>query len=165
MSKHAITVLIVALCILAVMGGLLAAYTQLAHEDFEENITVSKEGRTTSTVEVNNLVLYPATSRTYTVHLRCKASGTYHISLSYEEKNNGGLKPFVNVTVKAGGQTQWSGTLEDLLAGNATPTFSGELQEKDSFDVQIIYEMPGEVGNEAQDTFADFDVHFTIEKE
>ncbi len=165
MSKLATTILVAALCLLAVMGGLLAAHVQMAHEDFEENITVSKEGTTTSTVAVHDLALLPAASRTYTVHLRCKASGTYRILLSYEEKANGGLKPFVNVTVRADGEIVWNGTLQELLDGNTCPTFSGELQEKDSFDVQITYDMPQEIGNEAKDTFADFDVHFTIEKE
>lgn len=165
MSKLATTILVAALCLLAAMGGLLAAHTQLAHEDFEENITVSKEGTTTSTVEIHDLALLPATSRTYTVHLRCKASGTYRVSLAYEEKANGGLKPFVNVTVKAGDEIMWNGTLQALLNGKTIPGFSAELQAEDPFDVQVIYEMPQEVGNEAKDTFADFDVHFTIEKE
>lgn len=165
MSKLATAGLVVALCLLAAMGGLLAAYTQLAHEDFEENITVSKEGTTTSTVAVHDLALLPAASRTYTVHLRCKASGTYRVSLVYEEKENGGLKPFVNVTLKAKDEIVWNGTLQALLDSDVNLNFLAELQAEDAYDVQITYDMPQEIGNEAKDTFADFDVHFTIEKE
>lgn len=165
MSKLAIRILIAALCVLATMGGILAAYVQMAHEDFEENITLSKEGATHQTLSVQNLTLYPATSRTYTVHLRCKASGTYRILLDYEEKNDGGLKPFVDVTVRVGGRDAWRGTLAELLDGEVIPTLTGELQAKESFDVQVVYTMPEQVGNEAQDTFSDFDIHFIIEKE
>ena len=139
--------------------------TQIAHEEFEENITLSKEGATNATLCVQNLTLCPSTSRTYTVHLKCKASGTYRILLDYEEKNDGGLKPFVNVTVRVGGEDAWQGTLAELLDGQTVPTLTGELQAKEPFDVQVIYTMPEQVGNEAQDTFSDFEIHFIIEKE
>ena len=160
MSRLGITVLIVSLCVLAATGGLLAANTQIAHEEFEENITLSKEGATNATLCVQNLTLCPSTSRTYTVHLKCKASGTYRILLDYEEKNDGGLKPFVNVTVRVGGEDAWQGTLAELLDGQTVPTLTGELQAKEPFDVQVIYTMPEQVGNEAQDTFSDFEIHF-----
>lgn len=165
MSKLGITVLVVALCVLAATGILLAANTQMAHEDFEENITVSKEGTTTDTVEVNNLSLYPTDSRAYTVHLKCKASGTYGILLDFEEKRDGGLKPYVDVTIKADGKTVFVGQLAALLSGESTPQFSGELSGERPFDIEIIYTMPREVGNEAQNAFADFNVNLTIEKE
>ena len=79
-------------------------------------ITVKENGVTESILEVRDLKLNPTESMEYDVNLLCDASGMYHISLDYNETEDGGMKPFVDVTVKVGGEQVYEGKLEELSA-------------------------------------------------
>ena len=154
----------IAILVLALASAILAFYIWYAHITFEEGITVSADGVTEAVVEVRDLSLVPAQSKEYTINLICKATGGYHISLIYEEKIDGGMKQFVNVTVKLGDREVYRGSLSGLLNGEEVIQFDGELEEKEPLPVTVIYEMPTSIGNEAQGTYADFDVRVEILK-
>ncbi len=143
---------------------MLITFLGKAKEDFPENITVSEDGVTESILAVRDLKLCPTESKEYSVNLVCAASGSYHISLDYEEKKNGGMKPFVDVTVKFNGEVVYEGELAALLDSGELIQFEGELHAEEPLVVSICYLMPYDVGNEAQGTYADFDIHLKIEK-
>ena len=167
MKNRSVNMLIVALLLLAALSVTLFVFLADAKEKFPKEITVDADGVSETVLTVRDLHLNPTESREYSINLFCAASGMYDVSLDYEETVDGGLKHFVNVTVKADGVTVYEGALSDLLNGTATVCFNGELREKRTQEplvLTITYHMPRSVGNEAQGTYADFDVNLKIVK-
>ena len=164
MKIKSISMFAFSLVLLLLMSTMLTFYMIYAHETFEEGITVSENGVTEAVVEVRDLNLAPSESREYVINLVCKASGGYHITLEYEEQLDGGLKQFVNVAVRLGEETVYEGRLSKLLSGEEKIQFDGVLEEKTPLPITVIYEMPVSIGNEAQGTYADFDVRLKILK-
>ena len=74
------------------------------------------------------------------------------------------MKHCVDVTVKSDGEVVYKGNLVELIDGKKTIEFDGELYAEDPVVITVCYEMPRNVGNEAQGTFADFDIRLKIEK-
>lgn len=164
MKNKNINMLIVGLLLLGLMAVMLIVFVGKAKEDFPKNITVSESGVTESILSVRDLKLNPTESKEYSINLVCAASGSYHIYLDYEEKKDGGMKPFVNVSIKFDNELVYEGGLAALLDGGVVIQFEGELNSNEPLVVSICYLMPYNVGNEAQRTYADFDIHLRIEK-
>ena len=164
MKNRSINMLIVALLLLAALSVTLITFLTKAKEDFPKEIRVNADGETETILAVRDLKLHPSESKRYDVDLICAASGSYYISLDYEEKTNGGMKPFVDVTVMCGDVVVYRGNLAALLDADVQIQFLGELHEKEPLPISVIYEMPRETGNEAQRTSAEFDICLKIKK-
>ena len=164
MKNRSINILIVSLLMLGLMAVMLILLVDKAHDDFDDNITISKNGETEKTLSVSGLKLVPTESREYSVNLVCLASGAYAVTVDLEEIEDGGMKHFVDVVLKVDGECVYEGTLLSLLDGNEIVQFDAELFEKDPVVLTFSYTMPYHVGNEAQGTTADFYVHINIKK-
>ena len=164
MKNKSINMLIVAFLLIALTAVMLIVFLDTSKDEFPKKITVSENGVTESVLPTRDLRLNPTESREYCVNLICAASGKYEITLDYEEKLDGGMKPFIEVTVKADGKTVYEGGLLELLDSDKTISFEGELHEKKPLPITISYHMPRDVGNEAQRTYSDFNVHLKIKK-
>ncbi len=164
MKNKSINILIVAFVLLSLLAVVLIVFIKDTREGFEENITVSADGVTETTLEVRDLTLVPTDKKEYSVNLVCAATGTYDVSLSYDETLDGGMKNFVNVLVTYDNKLAYDGRLVDLIDNSHIIEFECELTAKTPVVVKISYEMPYEVGNEAQNTYADFDVKLKLVK-
>lgn len=164
MKNKNINMLIVAFLLLGVMSVVLTFFIGKAKEDFPKNIEIKENGITEGILTVRDLKLNPTESKEYSVNLVCAASGSYFIFLDYEETKDGGMKQFIDVTVKFDGEVVYEGGLDSLLDGDDVIELEGELSATEPLVITICYLMPYSVGNEAQGTYADFDIHFKIEK-
>lgn len=164
MKNKSANILIVSFLLLGIMSVLLIIFMGNSKEDFENNITVEADGVTEKVLAVRDLKLNPTESKDYSINLVCSASGSYLISLNYEEKSDGGMKSFVDVTIKRNSEVIYTGSLAELLDNGILIEFEGELQATTPLVLTITYLMPINVGNEAQGTYADFEVHLKIEK-
>lgn len=163
MKIKSINILLVSICLLGIMAVMLSVFLTKAHNDLRESITVSANGVTQKTLEINDLTLIPTQKKEYQISLSCEASGTYDLTLEYDEKLDGGMKDFVNVTVRCNGVDVYRGGLASLLDGENV-TFDAYLTKNDPTVIAFTYEMPAEVGNEAKGTAADFNINLMIEK-
>ena len=164
MNKKTVFIIISALLMLGLMASMLILLVMNAHEDFSKNIKVREDGVTEDVFTVRDLRLSPNQSKEYEVDLVCDASGAYNITLEYEEKQHGTMKHYVDVVVKANGETVHEGKLSSLMDKHEIVSFDGNLFAKKPLTVTVIYTMPYEIGNEAQGTSADFNVHLKITK-
>lgn len=164
MKNKNINMLIISFLVIAAFSIMLIIYVGTAKSDFSENIKVSQDGVTEDILTVRDLRLNPTESKEYSVNLVCAASGTFAFDLNFEEKTDGGLKPFINVTITADGNVVYQGTLKDLIDNGLTTSFIGELHAKEPLVLTFHYEMPREIGNEAQGTYSDFDIRIKVEK-
>ena len=159
--------LIVALLLLALMAVAIIVFLEKAHDDYPNDITVVEDGVTESILPVRDLMLNPTESKEYSVNLYCAASGSYNVYLDYEETEDGGMKHFVDVTIRANDTVVYEGKLDKLIDDpDEIVQFAAQLKakDKDPFVISITYLMPREIGNEAQGTYSDFDIHITIKK-
>ena len=164
MKNKSINMLIISFLVITAFAVMLIIFVGTAKRDFSENIKVRQDGLTEGVIPVRDLRLNPSESKEYSVDMVCAASGTFAFELSYEEKTDGGLKQFINVTITADGAVVYQGSLQDLINNGLKVNFKGELQAKEPLVLTFHYEMPREIGNEAQGTYSDFDVHIKVEK-
>lgn len=165
MKNRSLNILIVSLLLLVMMSVMLVVFLKKAHDDFPKDVTVSENGVTESLLKVRDLMLNPTESKEYSVNLYCAASGSYYVYLDYEERENGGLKPHVDVTVKANDMIVYNGKLQNLIDDpSETIEFEGQLRAKEPLVLTFTYLMPRDVGNEAQGTYSDFDIIMKIKK-
>ena len=166
MKNKSLNMLIVALLIIAAMSVMLFVFLDDAHDSFRDDVTVSANGVTEKILNVRDLKLLPTEKNEYSVNFYCAASGLYGMTVDYVEKKDGGMKDYVNVTVLFADEVVYTGRLSELLdeKKDVLVNFEGQLHEVKPMTVTFIYEMPGNVGNEAQGTWADFDVCFKVTK-
>ena len=163
MKSKSITLLIFSFLLIGTMAVMLNVFLVQAHDDFRKSVKVGDEGIAEETVTVRGLSLSPTQSQEYEISMSCAASGSYDIALDYEETQDGGLKHHVIVSVYTGGERIYNGLLLDLLDNDTVVEFVGYLDDEPLI-IKVIYEMPYYIGNEAQGTFADFDVHINVKK-
>lgn len=164
MKNKNINMLIVALLMAGIMAVMLFVFIDGAHDEFGENITVDANGATETVLEVRDLQLIPAQKSEYSVNLVCEASGDYYVYLDYLEEKDGGMKPFVLVTVSCDGKELYKGGLKELLDTDLIIEFEETLEADEPRVITFRYEMPYETGDEAQGTYADFNIKLTINK-
>lgn len=163
MTKKMMIVLLTLIAVAAAVAVGLAAYVLSARGKLKKTIRVNAEGVTEETLAVSDLSLLPGESVTYTLSLVCAAEGDFYVRLIYTEKEDGGLKDFVNVTVGAEGNDPYTGSLKELLAGE-TPCLTLVLEREEYRDVTITYTVPEETGNGMQGAWADLSLTVQIER-
>ena len=164
MNKKTVFIIISALLMLGLMASMLLMLMMKAHENFPKNIKVREDGVTEDVFAIRDLQLCPTESKEYEIDLFCDASGDYNITMAYEERKQGTMKHYVDVVVKANGETVYQGKLSKLIDGKEIVSFDGTLLAEHPLTVTVTYTMPYETGNEAQGTSADFDIHLKIQK-
>ena len=141
----------------------LIAYN-LSQSELQKTISIKGDGVTTDRIEVRQLLLHPGETQEYTVTFKSELEGEFAISLDYCETRDGGMKPYVNAVISSGDRVLFNGALETLLQKNRTVHFDAELNPKDPLTITLCYSMPENIGNEAQATFAEFDIIVTVER-
>ena len=164
MKNRSINMLIVATILFTLLAIMLLFFLMDADRSFEGDITVNEYGVTETVIPIRDLTLTPGVQKDYDVNVFCKATGSYHVTIDYEEKVNGGMKYFVNVRILADGEQIYQGPLTELIDNELTLIFDAELDDKRPTILTFIYEMPVETGNEAQGAFSDFDITVKIKK-
>ncbi len=162
-KTKSINLLMVALLLTSILSGCFLFYITGEETKLSETITVSVDGVLNETLTVEDLEINPGEEREWNIFLKSHVGGEFETSVSFEELADNGLKQFVDVAVYYNDQTVYDGTLTDLLSGN-TVSFNNELDESNSNVLKIIFKMPIETGNEAQNTTADFYVKVEIAK-
>ena len=155
--------MIVGLVLLAFMSISLIFFIARAHDQFHNDFAITVDGVTEKTLKVPSLQLVPGSEKEYDVHVKCEATGLYQVEVFYYEKNDGGLKNFVNAVMMLGDERVHEGALLELIGGEPVK-FDWTFREDEEMTLTIRYEMPDEIGNEAKNTSAGFDVKIKITK-
>lgn len=163
-KNRSLNMLIVGILLLCAISIVLAVFLYEAHGEFDDRIVVTEDGVTETIVPVRDLMLVPTETKEYSVDFYCAASGTYEFDVSYNEIEDGGMKNFVNVTLTFDDEAIYQGPLAELLDTDKVIEFDGYLNDDDPVRVLFSYEMPYEIGNEAQGTWSDFNILFAIKK-
>ena len=163
MKSKSFGIMIIGLALLLIMSIVMLLFIVRAHERFHSDLAITVDGVTEKTLTVPSLQLVPGSQEEYDVHVKCEASGLYEVEVFYYEKQNGGLKNFVNAVMTLGDERVHKGALRDLIDGEPV-RFDWTFEEGEAMTLTISYEMPIEIGNEAKGTSAGFDVKIKITK-
>ncbi len=125
-------------------------------------IVLNEEERTELSVSLTDM--HPGQTQSYTIRLRAKEGESYTVNMAFVSSGADSMAPFVDVEVSVGGQKVQSANLKDCLGGEAV-AFPTSFEGGRTVDVQVTYSMSAEVGDEAQNTTADFRIVLTAERE
>ena len=136
----------------------------LVTEEERNNIKVELDGGETEVLEFEALRLVPGSQCEYTITLKNGNTDQYNLTLDFKETEEKTLKRFACVKILANGEVLF----DDLLAtafeqdGILLPVDFGENRNT---ELKIVYYLPLDVGNEAKNAEAIFDLQLTVSDE
>lgn len=162
MKKNIDNILLICISVAIVIAAVFSVYLLLTASD-RRLIRLEIEPEGTYMVSFENLGLIPGEPVGYTLVLEDELSENYHVSLQFvehEESEEATLKCFTYVTIEVDGETLCHQLLEELFQGEQID-LSVDLSQKKEKKISIRYYMPEDVGNEAQNAEAKFDLLIT----
>ncbi len=151
----------VCIMILVIIVECIIAITLAFNSGKDSNIDVNiKEGET-SIVEFEKLGLIPGESTEYKINLSTEAGTTDCIYINFDETQDSPLKDFVKAKISINGEVICDELLSVLFNADDI-TYAVDLNSADC-EIVIVYYMPLEVGNEAENAEAWFNLLVTAE--
>ena len=157
-------IVMIAISVLMLTGVGLAAWT-LATEDERSNIKIDLSEGKTETVEFEGLSLVPGESCEYAMELKGDYAEIYDVSLDFVDKDKDmTLKYYARVKIMLGDEVVCDELLADVFE-NDDIVLDVDLTEKKSTELKIVYYLPIEIGNEAKNAEAVFELQITASNE
>lgn len=163
-KNKSIWVLIISFIVVAFISIAIIFNNLDARSEFTNSVKIDGSGYAEKEIEVRNLQLHPNESKSYTIEVAPEFGGDYEISINYQEIKDGGLKEFVTVSFSVDGKQVQSSSLKSLLDSKSSIVILQNFSEDKPLKLTVTYIMSYEVGNEAQGTYADFDVTLIFDK-
>ena len=154
MSKIIIARLLLSVLSLFILCGSFITTYVLLETDSDSTVEVRISENEPTIVEFESLGLSPGEKCEYTVELYVDALEPIGISLDFKELYESPMKNYVYVSIEVREETVYRSLLADCLDGEEIIL---DYEELDG-NFKIIYSMPSEVGNEAQNTDAHFEL-------
>lgn len=159
--NKALKILIITASVITVLCLCVAMYLLL---DDGRLIQVELDGTENQSVRFERLGLVPGESCEYTLRFTGKAD-RYALKLVFSETEaSQTLKNYVCVRISADGETLCDSLLSDVLCGDGIELFA-DFTSKAKKDVKVVYCIPSDVGNDAQNAVADFELLITASEE
>lgn len=149
--------------VLIVIGIAVMAWVLITDGD-RSAIEVQISDGKTETVEFEALGLVPGERCEYNITMRAESSDIYDLTLDFVETGESTLKNFARVKIVANGDILCDELLATVFENDAI-LMSVDFRENRNTDLKIIYYLPAEVGNEAKNTEAEFELLITASNE
>jgi hypothetical protein len=145
--------------VLILIGVAIMAYFLCVSDSegsFELNLTANGKKK----VEFDELFLIPGEQREYTISLRSDLDGQYTLAFDPVEEGDKTLKYYARVKMEIDGEVICDKLLTDFFDDDPI-LLQCYLTNDEAYDVKFTYYMPIEIGNEAENASADFDIIIT----
>ena len=158
-----VRILLVIGSLLLVIGVILMAWSMWLKPD-PNVIKVSLTDGETRPIKFEGLGLVPGQSCEYTIKLNADIEGTCDLTFDFDETEEKTLKHYARVKIVANETTLY----DELLAtafeseGIVIPV---DFDKKSNTELTVVYYMPIEVGNEAKNAAAVFELKLTATNE
>lgn len=132
----------------------------LATSDERNVISVKLDEGKSETIEFESLALVPGDSCEYNIKLKRDGAAKYDLHFDFVEIEDMTLKNFARIKILSGGDVVY----DDLLAKafqNSDIVLPVDFKEKTNTDISVVYYLPLEVGNEAKNAEALFELQLT----
>ncbi len=132
-------------------------WKRMQSQSFASEKTIRLDETEQTEMEVHLSGLCPGDSTSYTLHLKAREGEDFSVLMSFDKSGASNLAPFVDVEICLQGEKIDGGKLSEYLNGKIV-TFPTRFDGGSQIDVEISYSMGLEVGDEAQNTTADFSI-------
>ena len=164
-QKHFVRVLLVVLSATILIGvAIMWYFLHLSSDKGTIRLDITANG--VKNVEFEGLGLIPGEEKVYNVALRSDVPEDYAINLAFVENSEtiNHLKKYVYARLQVGDTVICDALLSELFEGDALTIYS-HLSKTEGCDLVITYYMPKEIGNEAENTTANFVIAVSTVKE
>ena len=151
------------LAVMILIGIALLIYTHFAL-DRDDVIRMDLEDEDGGTVQFEDLCLLPGESSEYTLLITNKLKNEFNTVIKFTEKEDGTLKNFAHVKIEKGDEVIYDELLSDAFSDDGI-TLPVKYGKKNSVKLKVTYYLPSEVGNEAENAEAVFELQVTAGKD
>lgn len=125
----------------------------------ESNTTVTINENETTTLKVDLNDIYPGKEAAYTINIYTKVDNGLNISLTFDDEiNKGDLQKYLDINFSSE-FVSISKPLDDVLSNKEKFDMGQDIKH-----ISIVYSMPLTIGNEAQNSFADFYINLNAKR-
>ncbi len=163
MSKRASYILILSVVAVTIAVLVFGMISFSSGKKFADEKTVVIGENTQTEMEVSLTGFYPGASKSYQIHMKANKGDKFKVTMDFEKTGEGSLAKFVDVEVIVDGEQADKAKLAEYLDGREI-SFSAEFEDTKTVEVEIVYSMATTVGDEAQNTAADFDIKLSSER-
>ena len=163
MTKNMIARIITIAASVLMLIGVAFLTWMLVTEIYRNNIVVNLSDGKTEVIEFDGLGLIPGESCEYEIKLKGEHSREYSLDLDFVEGESMTLKNFARVSILSGEEVVYDELLANAFANDIV--LNVDLKEDKNTSLKIVYYMPIEVGNEAKNAEANFELLLTASNE
>ncbi len=163
MVKNLSRIMMLLVSVLLIGGAVLLIWLTTT-EDERNVMKVNLNSEETKAIHFENLSLIPGESCEYSISMQGERAKSYDVRLNFAETEEKTLKNFARVTITVNEET----VCDELLATafeREDIGFSVEFEEEKTIDLKVTFYMPLDVGNEAKNAEALFDLLITASNE
>ena len=160
----ALRVALIVTCVLILIGVTILMWMMLT-EDERNNIEVYLSDGKTQAIRFDDLDLVPGDSCEYEIALKSEFAKKYDLILDFADlAEEGTLKNFVRVKIMADDEAVCDELLADVIA-NDDLVLPVDFKENKNTKLKVVYYLPLEVGNDAKNAEALFELRLTATNE
>ncbi len=132
-------------------------WKRMQKRSFSNEKTIYLNETEQTEMEVHLSGLCPGDNASYELRLKAIEDAAFDIVMSFDETGASSLAPFVDVEIRLQGEKIDGGKLSEYLEGKLV-SFSTRFDSTTQINLEISYGMGLDVGDEAQNTTADFSI-------
>lgn len=160
MNKSKLMSIILVVISILIIIGVILMWWMLTHQGERSLYNVELDIGQTVSIPFKDVSLLPGDEVEYVIRLDKSSDDAYDLVLDFVERGETTLKKFARVELYVDGELIGDTLLENALDGGAF-VIPVDFSEHDSTKIKIVYSLPIEVGNEAKNATAAFDLVFT----
>ena len=164
MPKRSFMRIILVISSALIIIGILLMLQNMASSDGKDEITVRVNNDMVETLEFKELALIPGESCTYTIKLKGSSAKQYILSLDFIEKGDQTLKDFARVKMISDGEIIYDKLLSDAFVDDDI-ALDVDFRDSRNTELTLVYYLPMDVGNEAKNAEAIFDLQISAKYE
>ena len=164
MAKRAFMRIVLVISSILIIIGILLMVQDMTSSDEVDEIEVRVNNNMAETLEFKDLALIPGESCEYTIKLKGAATRQYILSLDFVEKGDQSLKDFAYVKMISGDEVIYDKLLADAFEDDDI-AFDVDFSEYRNTELTIVYYLPMDVGNEAKNAEAIFNLEISAKYE
>ncbi len=162
-SKAISYILTLSLVVMTVIGIVIGVYNKVGEQKLQNETTIELGEQKQTEMKIDLTGIHPGDSTSYKINLNANKGDAYISSITFEKTGTDSLAPFIDVEIKIGDERIDGARLSDYLGGRRAE-FTADFSDTDSLQVEIIYSMSVDIGDEAQNTTADFKTVLNVER-
>lgn len=162
-KKKLMQIGVIVLSIMILIGIALSIYLHTASKR-KNIININIDGNETKNVEFKNLSMVPGEKIEYIINLKSEVVKECKVTLRFQEIEEQNLKNYVYVQIVSNDEKISEQLLKNLLEDKEIVIPVDFTKEKKK-EIKISYYLPEEVGNEAQNAEASFELLITTTNE